>query len=71
MNTKSLERSPIRLTSLPGAIRDKGFVPLDYRLLRDAAIPAHQRRGIWHFYLEDTTAIAKALRLDRTSTVAA
>jgi len=72
----SIDRPPLRLTSFPGVARDEGFVPIDYRLIRDAAIngviPAHQRRGIWHFYAEDTRAIATALRLVRsTQTIAA
>jgi len=77
MNTEaSIDRRPIRLTSLPAIIRDEGFIPIDYRLIRDAAvngvIPAHQRRGIWHFFVEDIRAITTALRLVRTNqTVAA
>lgn len=69
------ERVAVRLTSLPGICRDEGYEPIEYRLFRDAAIngriQAHQRNSIWHFYREDTAAIAAALRLVRTQTVAA
>jgi hypothetical protein len=65
----------VRLTSLPGICRDEGYDPVDYRLIRDAAIngriPAHQRNSIWHFYREDTAEIATALRLARIQTAAA
>jgi hypothetical protein len=53
----------------------EGYIPVDYRLIRDAAInsriPAHVRNSIWHFYREDIAEIAAALRLARTQTVAA
>jgi hypothetical protein len=62
---------PIRLTGLPAALREEGFVPLDYRLLREAAanatIPAHQVNGMWHFLRRDTEEIARALKLTRAA----
>ena len=75
MDSITDERVPIRLTGSPGVLRAEGYTPVDYRLIRDAAIngriPAHQRNSIWHFYREDTAAIAAALRLVRTQTIAA
>jgi hypothetical protein len=69
------DRIPIRLTGLSGVLRAEGYTPVDYLLMRDAAIngriPAHQRNTIWHFYREDAAAIATGLRLARTQTVAA
>jgi hypothetical protein len=60
---------PRRLTGLPAATIAAGYVPVDYRLFRDAAIngriPAHQKSGYWMFYPEDLDKIAKALRLPR------
>ncbi len=57
----------IRLTGLPAALQEEGYITPDYRVMREAAVnglfPAHQRRGIWHFHPADLPAIAAALRL--------
>jgi hypothetical protein len=62
---------PIRLTALPALIRAAGFVPIDYRLIRDAAInqriPAHQHNGFWMFQPKDLEEIARGLRLPRAT----
>jgi hypothetical protein len=59
MTANDHDRVAIRLTSSPVFLREEGFVPIDYRLIRDAAvngtIPAHQRNSIWHFYRDDLT----------------
>ena len=69
MSQSTKDRAPVRLTSAPVVIRANGFVPVDYRMIREAAIngmiPAHQRNGIWHFYPEDAGQIVKALKLPR------
>ena len=63
------DRVPVRLTSLPAAIKAAGYQPVEYRLIRETAInaiiPAHQRQGIWHYYAEDAGEIVKVLKLPR------
>ena len=61
------DRVAIRLTRLPALLRSQGYLPVDYRVIRESAvndtIPVHQQNGMWRFYPEDVPAIAKSLRL--------
>ena len=55
-----------RLTTLPEALRVRGFDPPAFRYIRDAAIngvfPAQQVNHIWHFNTADIDVIERALR---------
>jgi hypothetical protein len=69
------ERIPLRLTLLPATLKAEGYTPIDYRLIREAAIngvfPAHQKSGNWQFFQDDVVGIATALRLMKRQTAAA
>jgi len=63
------DRVLVRLTGLPVALRAQGYVPIEYRCMREKALngafPALQINSIWYFCPDDVAAIAAALRLPR------
>jgi hypothetical protein len=58
-----------RLSTTPTMLRANGWLPPDYRAIREAAlncrIPAYRVNNIWHYDYEDLDVIAAGLGLVR------